>query len=108
MRQPVTSLPKKTVDPVIETYSRLANAYDDYSNIASCWGHVTQHSLGLVTLRPTHKTVVDVGCGTGRELVQLAANHPPDAKFFGVEPAANLRKIAAARTVPHPNVRIID
>ena len=59
-------------------------------------------------LRPTHKTVVDVGCGTGRELVQLAANHPPDAKFFGVEPAANLRMIAAARTAPHPNVRIID
>src|SRR5712691_3096638 len=104
----MTKLTKTTIDPVIETYSRLANAYDDYSNIASCWGNVTQHSLGLVTLRPTHKTVVDVGCGTGLELIQLASNHPPDVKFIGVEPAANMRKIAAARTAPYPNVRIVE
>ena len=46
-------------DPVIETYSKLADAYDDPANIASCWGRVAQHSLGLVTLRNAHKTVVE-------------------------------------------------
>jgi ubiquinone/menaquinone biosynthesis C-methylase UbiE len=88
------------IDPVVETYSELAHAYDDASNTASCWGRVTQHSLERVALRATHKTIVDVGCGTGRELMHLALNHPPHVEFVGVEPAANMRKIAAARTAP--------
>ena len=95
-------------DPVIETYSKLADAYDDPANIASCWGRVAQHSLGLVTLRNAHKTVVDVGCGTGRELIQLASSHSPDVEFIGVEPAANMRRIAASRAAGYPNVRIVD
>ena len=99
---------RANIDPVIETYSRLADVYDDPSNIASCWGRVTQHSLGLVALRAMHETVVDVGCGTGRELVHLASTHPSDVRFVGVEPAANMRQIAAGRTARYPNVRIVD
>ena len=95
-------------DAVVETYSQLASVYDDPSNVASCWGRVTRHSLGLVRLRATHETVVDVGCGTGRELIQLASSHPPHVNFIGVEPAVNMRKIAAARTARWPNVRIVD
>ena len=38
-------------DAVVETYSQLASVYDDPSNIASCWGRVTRHSLGLLRLR---------------------------------------------------------
>jgi ubiquinone/menaquinone biosynthesis C-methylase UbiE len=96
------------IDPVVETYSELAHVYDDAGNIGSCWGRITQHSLERVTLRATHETVVDVGCGTGRELVQLALNHPPHVKFIGVEPAPKMRQLAAARSAPHPNVRIVD
>ena len=95
-------------DAVVATYSRLANAYDDSSNIASCWGRVTRHSLGFVELRATHETVVEVGCGTGRELMQLASAHSPHVKFIGVEPAVNMRKIAAARTARYPNVHVVD
>src|SRR5206468_7054177 len=75
---------------------------------ASCWGRVTQHSIGLVELRTTHEVVVDVGCGTGRELAQLASIHPPYIKFIGVEPAPNMREIAAARTARYPNACTID
>ena len=99
---------KAAHDAVVATYSRLASVYDDSSNIASCWGGVTQHSIGLVELRTTHEVVVDVGCGTGRELAQLASTHPSCVKFIGVEPAPNMREIAAARTARHPNVRTID
>ena len=87
---------------------RDPDVYDDDSNIGSCWGRVTRHALGLVRLRDTHKTVVDVGCGTGRELSQLASDHPRHVRFIGVEPAANMRRIAAARTARCPNVRIVD
>ena len=90
-------------DAVVETYSRLARVYDDPSNVASCWGRVTRHSLGLVRLRATHETVVDVGGGTGRELIQLASSHPPHVNFIGVEPAVNMREIASARTARYPD-----
>ena len=99
---------KVTHDAVVATYSRLASAYDDSSNITSCWGSVTKHSLGLVEPRVTHETIVDVGCGTGRELIRLASARPSHVKFIGVEPAANMRAIAAVRTARCPNVRIID
>jgi ubiquinone/menaquinone biosynthesis C-methylase UbiE len=95
-------------DAVVETYSRLANAYDDPRNIASCWGRVTHDSFGLISLRARHETVVDVGCGTGHELTRLASNHAPHVRFVGVEPAGNMREIAAARAARYPNVRIVD
>jgi|SRR5712664_2055193 len=96
------------MNPVIETYSRLAGEYDDPRNIESCWGCITQHSLGFVTLSAEHRTVADIGCGTGRELARLAAASPPHVEFIGVEPAAEMRKRAVARTAQHPNVRIVD
>jgi ubiquinone/menaquinone biosynthesis C-methylase UbiE len=95
-------------DPVVQTYSALANAYDDPANLDSCWGRVTNYSLGLVSIRDTHRTVVDAGCGTGRQLTQLVSGHPPDVEFIGVEPAANMRKLAMARIAPYPNARILD
>ena len=94
-------------NPVIETYSRLASEYDSHHNVASCWGRVTQHSVGLVAVKNTHRTVVDAGCGTGRELLELASLSPA-VQFIGVEPAANMRQIAIARTAPRANVQILD
>lgn len=96
------------MNPVIETYSRLASKYDDPRNTTSCWGHISRHSLGLVTVGEQHKVVADIGCGTGRELAQLASRHSADVHFMGVEPAAKMRDIAIARTVKYPNVRIVD
>jgi len=98
----------KAANPVVETYSRLANEYDDPKNLTSCWGRITNHSLSLLTLKPEHKVVGDIGCGTGRELAHLASLNPPAVHFIGVDPAANIREIAIARTAPYSNVRILD
>ena len=94
-------------DPVVETYSKLADIYDDPANLDSCWGRVAEHSLSLISVRDTHRTVVDVGCGTGRELMKLVSRHP-DVQFVGVEPAANMRKLAGSRAAGYPNVRVLD
>jgi len=94
------------MNTVIETYSRLAGEYDDPENLNSCWGLATRHSLNLVTLEAKHKVVVDVGCGVGRELAQLASHDSLNAQFIGIEPAANMREIAMARTAQYPNVQI--
>lgn len=51
---------------------------------------------------------MDVGCGTGRELAELASISAPTVRFVGVEPAAEMRRIAALRTASRPNVRILD
>jgi ubiquinone/menaquinone biosynthesis C-methylase UbiE len=96
------------MNPVVEAFSRIASEYDALRNIESCWGSITLHSLGLVTLRDGHKTVADIGCGTGRELARLASACPPGVRFIGVEPAANMRSLAVGRTAHFPNVRIID
>jgi ubiquinone/menaquinone biosynthesis C-methylase UbiE len=52
--------------------------------------------------------VADVGCGTGRQLIQILSRHSPEKQFIGVEPAANMRKLAAARLAHCPHVRILD
>jgi ubiquinone/menaquinone biosynthesis C-methylase UbiE len=101
---PTASAP---VNPVVEAYSKLADVYDDPANLDSCWGHVAGHSLSLISVRDTHRTVVDVGCGTGRELMKIASRHP-HAQFVGVEPAANMRNLAAHRAAGHRNVRVLE
>jgi ubiquinone/menaquinone biosynthesis C-methylase UbiE len=96
------------MNPVVDIYSRIAGEYDDPRIIESCWGAITQHSLGLVTLRNGPNTVADIGCGTGRDLARLASASPTGVRFIGVEPAANMRRLAVARTAQFPHVRIID
>src|SRR5262245_52111578 len=95
------------MNSVVETYSRLATAYDEPRNIDSCWGRFTQDSFGMVAVAPRHGTVAEVGCGTGRELSRLAGMTAPDVQLIGIEPAANMCRRAAARTTPYPNVRIV-
>jgi len=96
------------VNRIVETYSKLASEYDDPRNLDSCWGRVAGLSLRSVELTGRHKAVADVGCGSGRELVRLAKRSSGDVAFFGIEPAAGLREIAAARAAGLRNVRILD
>lgn len=96
------------MNKIVETYSQRAADYDDPRNLDSCWGRIANRSLDFVKLDARHETVVDVGCGSGRELVNLARRSAPDVSFFGVEPAAGLREIASARAAELPNVRILE
>jgi ubiquinone/menaquinone biosynthesis C-methylase UbiE len=96
------------VNKIVETYSRLAADYDDPRNLDSCWGRIARLSLDFVKLAERHQSVVDVGCGSGRELVNLARRSAPAVSFVGVEPATGLREIAAARAAELPNVRILE
>lgn len=101
-----TQEPPERTNPVIETYSRLADVYDQGGNMASCWGRVSGQALTLLA-PPARGTVVDVGCGTARELARMAAARTP-AHFIGIEPAPNMRRIAALRASALDNVSIAD
>jgi ubiquinone/menaquinone biosynthesis C-methylase UbiE len=96
------------VNKIVETYSKRAADYDDPRNLDSCWGRIAERALDFVQLTDRHKSVADLGCGSGRELVRLARESSPDISFTGVEPAAGLREIATARGADLPNLRILD
>lgn len=93
---------------IVETYSRLAEQYDDDANIHSCWGKATGKALRTVIIKDSYRVVLDVGCGTGRGLVGLASKSSPDVRWIGIDPAENMRKLAIARTRSFPNVQILD
>jgi ubiquinone/menaquinone biosynthesis C-methylase UbiE len=94
-------------NPIVETYSRLANQYDDDANLQSCWGRASEKALASLRLRNSYKMVLDVGCGTGRALLHLASQSSPQTQFIGVDPARNMCKGAACRTAGHTNIKIL-
>lgn len=95
-------------NPVIETYSRLAPLYDEERNLNSCWGRATKEALAGIDLEERYRRVVDVGCGTGRALIELAARARPVVEFIGIEPARAMRARARELTTHLKNVRVSD
>jgi ubiquinone/menaquinone biosynthesis C-methylase UbiE len=96
------------INPIVETYSRLADTYDDESNQQSCWGLAAERALASVVIKDDYQVVVDVGCGTGRALSRLAGESRPGVEFVGIEPAKNMRERAIERTQGIGDVRILD
>jgi ubiquinone/menaquinone biosynthesis C-methylase UbiE len=94
-------------NPIVETYSRLADQYDDQSNDRSCWGKATQKAIASIRLKADYSDVLDMGCGTGKALAHLASA-PLQRRFVGVDPAENMRLLARARISALPNVEIRD
>jgi ubiquinone/menaquinone biosynthesis C-methylase UbiE len=95
-------------NPIIETYSRLAGQYDDDANLQSCWGRAASNALSHLSIKKDCQVIVDVGCGTGRALLFLAAGDRSERQFIGVEPAENMRERAIERTRSQANVRILE
>jgi len=96
------------MNPIVETYSRVAAQYDEDKNTHSCWGMSADKALMSIRLKEHYGVVVDVGCGTGRALAHLAGRSQAHVHFIGVEPALNMRKRADELTRRYPNVRIAD
>jgi ubiquinone/menaquinone biosynthesis C-methylase UbiE len=92
---------------VVETYSRLADKYDDEMNLQSCWGRAADRIQSSLVVEDTDQVVVDVGCGTGRGLLQLAGRTRPNIQFIGIEPAENMRRCAQRRIENRTNISIL-
>ena len=98
--------PVQPVNPIVETYSRLAREYDEDANFLSCWGRASERALGMIRLRDDYKLVVDMGCGTGRAIHALASAAPAHTEFIGIDPAENMCRIAAEKTAERKSVQI--
>lgn len=94
------------INPIVETYSRLAREYDEEANFLSCWGRASERALSTIRLREHYNLVVDMGCGTGRAIHALAATAPPHTRFIGIDPAENMCRIAAQKAAAQKAVQI--
>jgi len=67
--------------------------------------------LGLMAMRELRlvrgETVLDVGCGTGQTLLQLAAQVGETGQVLGVDIAGRLLEVAARRIVQLGHVKLI-
>ena len=97
-----------TINPIVETYSRLATTYDNDLNQQSCWGLAAEKALSSLLIKDDYDLIVDVGCGTGRALARLAGNSRPGIEFIGLDPAENMRARAVERTGRNRNIKILD
>ena len=104
----MTSLTSKLANPIVETYSRLAEHYDDDPNLHSCWGQAADKALGSIQLKDDYRLILDVGCGTGRALAWLASRARSGVQFVGIDPAESMRNLALRRLQPFRNVQIWD
>ena len=95
-------------DAIADAYSEHAAEYDTEANQQSCWGKLAKVALDTVSIGAHRRCVVDVGCGTGTALVQLAARLRPPIRLIGIEPAPGMRAIACQRTSTLPNVNILE
>jgi ubiquinone/menaquinone biosynthesis C-methylase UbiE len=96
------------MNAIVDTYSKLAEQYDDARNLRSCWGRSADQALASIRLQNHHRVVMDVGCGTGRALARLAQEYGPHVRFIGVDPAPNMRAKAAEAAKHYGNIDIID
>jgi ubiquinone/menaquinone biosynthesis C-methylase UbiE len=85
-----TDRPLQESNPVIQEYSHLADRYD------TKWSFyiqaTTQETLARIKLRSNDR-ILDIGCGTGALLEQIASNYP-QSQLFGVDPVAEMLAIA--------------
>lgn len=98
--------PITPINPIVETYSRLAREYDEETNFHSCWGRASERALSAIRLREDYGVVVDMGCGTGRAIHALASAGAPHTQFIGIDPAENMCRIAAQKTAAQGKVQI--
>jgi len=98
--------PAVPINPIVETYSRLAREYDEEANFLSCWGRASERAMSAIRLRDDYGVVADMGCGTGRAIHALALAAPPHTRFIGIDPAENMCTIAAHKTAQEKGVEI--
>ena len=85
-----------TAKSLQDFYARTAATYDD-DHVLDVEHDVALGIAGSLLRSLGARTVLDLGCGTGRAMARLQPLLP-DGRLFGIDPSADLLGIAAAKT----------
>ncbi|MDQ6662613.1 MAG: class I SAM-dependent methyltransferase [Chloroflexota bacterium] len=77
----------------IQRFDRWSDTYEDSWLQERFFDRVHQSVLALMANEARPKTILDVGCGTGR-LLRKARERWPDAQLLGVDPADGMVEVA--------------
>ncbi|MBC7976382.1 MAG: class I SAM-dependent methyltransferase, partial [Myxococcales bacterium] len=86
----------------------VPSGYDHPENETSFWGQLARQAYERIVLGPGHRIIVDVGCGSGVALASLARRAAASVTLVGVDPAEDMRRLAAQRTAGLTQVEIRD
>jgi SAM-dependent methyltransferase len=82
----------------VDFYARTAQDYDAW-HVDSHDEHFQALSLGTPVLRGLQvRSVLDVGCGTGRAIAYLREHLPEGVRFKGIDPSPDLIRLASTKT----------
>src|SRR6266851_4818347 len=79
-------------------YARTAAAYDDYHVNREPEHNIALQYISCLLGQFSIKSVLDVGCGTGRGIRQLRENRP-GLRVMGLDPVAELLEVAATKGI---------
>jgi malonyl-CoA O-methyltransferase len=89
---------------IADQFNRAAHRYDKAAFLQQEIGVRLIERLDDILLKP--EKIIDLGCGTGKSLTQLAQRYP-HAEIYGVDIAPQMLTVGARRAVPADNVKYI-
>jgi ubiquinone/menaquinone biosynthesis C-methylase UbiE len=101
---PPIAVPIETTNHHAGYYERTAESYDKWHLQAGDEHFVALKYLSYLIGTLSARSVLDVGCGTGRALSCLSRTHP-NLQLAGVEPEESLRRIAVSKGIPECSIQ---
>ena len=87
-----------------ELFGRLVRCLD-FANDLPFFKAYKAHSWDSLKIEPG-QVILDVACGTGSDLIRLAAEHPA-TRFIGVDKSENFLAVAKERAGSAPNIEFL-
>ena len=87
-----------------ELFEKLVGCLD-FMNGLPFFKAYKSHSWQSLKIQP-NQTILDVACGTGADLIELATRNP-DSRFIGIDKSEKFLAVAKERAASLPNLRFL-
>lgn len=90
---------------IIKKYYRVQSKFYDLTRWAFLFGRT--NILNHLSIDTPPKYIVEIGCGTGHNLIRLAKRFP-NAQITGFDVSSDMLKKARKKTAHFPNIRLVE